>query len=100
LFVHPSYEDPCPLAVLEAQAAALPTVAFDEGGIREIVADGVTGLLAPDRDVDELAHRLIQLIRDPALRSKMGAAAQERARDTFSPVRAGAEFARVIANVH
>ena len=99
VFVHPSYEDPCPLAVLEAQAAGLPTVAFDEGGVREIVADGVTGLLAPDRNVDELAHRLAQLISDPELRSTMGAAAEKRATTTFSPSRAGAAFARVVAGV-
>jgi glycosyltransferase involved in cell wall biosynthesis len=96
VFAHPSYDDPCPLAVLEAQAAGLPVVAFAEGGIREIVADGTTGLLAPDRDVDELAERLARLVDDAELRARMGTAARERATTVFDPARAGNEFARAI----
>lgn len=99
IFVHPSYGDPCPLAVLEAQAAGLPTVAFDEGGIPEIVVDGETGLLAPNRDPDELAARLQRLISDPQLRDTMGRAAAIRARTTFDPSRAGETFASVVAQI-
>jgi glycosyltransferase involved in cell wall biosynthesis len=99
VFAHPSYEDPCPLAVLEAQAAGLPTVAFAEGGIKEIVVDGTTGLLAPDRDVEELAVRLRRLIHDAELRARMGDAARARAASEFHPARAGREFTRAIENL-
>jgi glycosyltransferase involved in cell wall biosynthesis len=92
VFAHPSFQDPCPLAVLEAQAAALPTVAFDEGGISEIVTDEVTGLLAPDRDVNELAQRMQRLIDDPELRNAMGAAARDRTSNVFGPARSGSAF--------
>lgn len=99
IFAHPSFQDPCPLAVLEAQAAALPTVAFDEGGISEIVADETTGLLAPDRDVSELAERLRRLIEDPELRSRMGPAARERAGTVFRPARSGATFVSALRDL-
>lgn len=97
VFAHPSYEDPCPLAVLEAQAAGLPVLAFDEGGISEIVADGVTGLLAPDRRVDELAARMQLLADDPERRATLGAAATRRASTVFAPSTAGRAFAAAVA---
>lgn len=67
-----------PRSILEAMRAGLPVVASDVGGVREAVVDGETGFLVPRSDVGALRDRLLRLIRDPALRARMGAAGRRR----------------------
>ena len=62
----------------EAMAMGKPVVAFDSGGISEIVAHGQTGFLAPERDWRALAKYLSVLLRDAGLRNKFGVAGRER----------------------
>jgi sugar transferase (PEP-CTERM/EpsH1 system associated) len=71
-------------AVLEAMAAELPVVATAVGGTPEVVVDGVTGLLVPPHDPTSLARALTTLLREPALRRKMGQAGRERVQEQFS----------------
>ena len=61
-----------PTVICEGSAAELPIVATRHAGIPEQVADGVTGLLAGERDVEGLATHLVALARDPDLRIEMG----------------------------
>jgi glycosyltransferase involved in cell wall biosynthesis len=74
-----SHVEGMPNAVLEAMAAGLPVVATDVGGCRELVEDGVTGLLVPPRDPDALAHALRRVTSDPGWRVEAGRAARQRA---------------------
>jgi glycosyltransferase involved in cell wall biosynthesis len=69
-----------PLAVMEAMAAGLPVAATAVGGVPELLQDGESGILAPPGDPAELGRALARLAKDPGLRRRMGAAAQERAR--------------------
>lgn len=64
-----------PLAIIEAAAAGRPAVATAVGGVADVVADGVTGLLAPVEDEAAFADAVLRLASDPALRERMGAAA-------------------------
>jgi glycosyltransferase involved in cell wall biosynthesis len=59
-------------------------VATDVSGCREVVRDGVTGLLVPSRDAEGLADALERLARDANLRHRMGAAAREYVAGEFS----------------
>jgi glycosyltransferase involved in cell wall biosynthesis len=61
-----------PLSPTEAMAAGLPVVATKAPGLRDIVIDGVTGLLAAPRDVFGLAERIERLGDDPELRKQLG----------------------------
>jgi glycosyltransferase involved in cell wall biosynthesis len=70
-----------PIALIEAMAAGCPAVATRVGGVPEVVADGVHGVLVPPRDPAALAAGLVRLLGDHSLRSGMGAAAAGRARD-------------------
>jgi len=74
--------------VLEAMAHGRPVIATRVAGAAEQIVDGVTGLLVPPSDPDALAAALGTLAADPALRTRMGAAAAQRVRDHFSLARA------------
>jgi len=76
VFIWPGIGEAYGLVYLEAQAAGLPVVAFDSGGVAETVRTGETAFLAPDHDEEALAAKLTALLRDEALRESMGAAAR------------------------
>lgn len=99
VFTHPSYDDPCPLAVLEAAAFGLPVAAFHSGGIPELVADQDGALLAAPGDIEVLAHNLHRLLSDEKLRQRMGCAARSRVRRELCPERAASEFTCVLQRV-
>lgn len=99
IFCHPSRQDPCPLAVLEASSAGLPVIAYAEGGTVEVVVDGETGILALPGDVPALARAMGALMEDPTLARRMGAAGRERIARDFTPAAAGAQFASLMQRV-
>ncbi len=76
IFAFPTfYHYECfPLVLLEAMQFSLPVVSTFEGGIPDVVEDGVTGFLVPQRKADALAEKLELLIKDPGLRTQMGSA--------------------------
>ena len=67
-----------PLSILEAQACGTPVVAYPTAGIPEVVTHGVTGLLAREGDVDDLALQLAALARDATLRDRLARQGRER----------------------
>jgi glycosyltransferase involved in cell wall biosynthesis len=72
-FVLPSIQEGQGIVLLEAQATAVPVVAFRVSGVTEALQDGKTGVLVKPADTAELAQALLQLLSDEALRKKMGA---------------------------
>jgi len=73
--VWPAVNEAYGMAMLEAQAAALPVVSCATRGVPDVVQHGVTGLLAPQIDAPSLADCLRALLSDPIRRQTMGAAA-------------------------
>jgi len=67
-----------PTVLLEAQATGLPVISTHHAGIPEIVADGESGILVPERDVDALVKAIATLVRDPKQRERMGIQGRER----------------------
>jgi len=78
-----SYGEGLPKSLLEAAACGLPIVTSDAPGCREVVRDGVNGLLVPVRDTAALATALRKLIDDAALRRRMGEQSRLRAETEF-----------------
>jgi colanic acid/amylovoran biosynthesis glycosyltransferase len=76
-------EEGTPTVLIEAHATGMPAVATRHSGIPEIVEDGVSGLLVPERDVDALAGALAQMMDNPARWPMMGAAARSRIQSGF-----------------
>jgi phosphatidylinositol alpha 1,6-mannosyltransferase len=62
----------------EAAASGLPSVAPAQGGPLDLVQDGVTGFLVPAHSSGAMVDAVAKLVRDPALRTRMGQAARER----------------------
>ena len=91
----PSYREGLPKSLLDAAAAGRALVATDVPGCREVVHPGATGLLVPPRDPGALADALDALIRDPARRRAMGAAARRLAEEEFSIARIARDTLRV-----
>jgi glycosyltransferase involved in cell wall biosynthesis len=58
--------------LLESMACGTPMVAFDVGGVPDLVRPGVTGYLAAPADVDDLRHGILMLLEDTAGRVAMG----------------------------
>jgi glycosyltransferase involved in cell wall biosynthesis/peptidoglycan/xylan/chitin deacetylase (PgdA/CDA1 family) len=72
--------DGLPVTIIDAAACGVPSIATPVGGIPDLVADGATGLLVPERDPDALAEAMIRIAGDAALRTTLGAAARELVR--------------------
>jgi glycosyltransferase involved in cell wall biosynthesis len=81
--VLPSYREGLPRGLIEAAACALPLVTTDVPGCREVVRDGVDGLLVPARDAAALARAIARLQDDAELACRLGTAARERAMAEF-----------------
>ncbi len=84
LFVSSSRSEAMPLAVMEAMASGLPTVAAGVGGILELVQQGCTGWLVGEGDYEGLAARALGLLSDATALQAAGAQARERAVSKFA----------------
>ena len=96
LLVCPSSEfEPFGLVLCEAALAGLPALAARNGGIAEIVQDGVTGWLYEPGQVVPAAQILARLARSPELIRKAGEAARQRVRAEFNASRMAREYAEL-----
>lgn len=83
IYVFPSHREGFGNVALEASAMELPVVGFDVIGVRESVANGVSGILCPFGDLKSLENVLVDLIVDQALRLRLGAQGRKRVEDHF-----------------
>ena len=77
--VMPSHYESFGMVALEAMACGTPVVASQVGGLAFLVRDGVTGFVVPGNDVQTLAKRLVELIKNKELRDKLGSNSSEYA---------------------
>jgi glycosyltransferase involved in cell wall biosynthesis len=77
--VLPSYREGLPKSLIEAAACGRPLVTTDVPGCREVVTDGVDGLLVPVRDAVALARAIARLLDDPSLARRLGETARAKA---------------------
>lgn len=79
LFLFPSTTDTLGQVVMEAQSAGMPVLVTDQGGPREVVDHGRTGLVLPATGaIDRWVTETVDLLSDPARRKSMGAAAHAK----------------------
>lgn len=93
IFVMPSIiaassdRDGIPNVILEALLHRLPTVATDVAGIGEVIRDGETGYLVPQKDPEALAEAILKMIRGRPSALEMAARGQALVKEQFDPVR-------------
>jgi glycosyltransferase involved in cell wall biosynthesis len=87
VYVSPATTEAFGMALIEAAAAGIPTVATRVGGVPEAILDGVTGLLVAPNDPSALAQAVVGLLDDRKTAEKLAHAARERATTEFSPER-------------
>ena len=97
--VLPSYREGFPKSLLEAASMGKPLIATNVPGCRDIVTDGVNGLLVPARDQHGLARAMLALAANPALRLAMGRAGRKRVKELFDEGIVNRENLRVYARV-
>lgn len=78
VFAHLSHADSSPFAIHEGMSAAKPSVITSLPGNLELVDDGETGMLVPPNDPAAAADAFGRLIKDPAVRERLGAGARQR----------------------
>jgi glycosyltransferase involved in cell wall biosynthesis len=84
MLVLPSLAEGFGLVLIEAMAAGVPVVATDVPGVRDVVRDGVTGLLVPAGQSDAMAGAIRRLAADQLLRKRLTTAAAADVRERFS----------------
>ena len=87
LMLMPSLLEAFGLVALEAAACRVPTVATRQGGVPELIDDGVNGRLLPVGDVDGMAQAALMLLRDDAALRRMAEAARQTAQQRFCTTR-------------
>jgi glycosyltransferase involved in cell wall biosynthesis len=98
--VHASIEpEPFGMVLIEAMAEARPVIASILGAPSEIIQDGIEGYLVDPRDPNALAHRIITLLADPVLATRMGLLGHEKALTHYDPRIAARRFERLYTEI-
>ncbi len=87
IFVWLSRGEGMPHVISEAGAAGLPVVATRDNGTQEQITDGVTGIFVPHESPQSTAQAILSLIRQPALRARLGGALKEKVEHEYSAER-------------
>jgi len=95
-YAFPSRLEGFAVALVEAMACGLPSVAAEASGVREIIGDDSAGIVVPRDDPERLANGLLELLDDPETAGERGVAARRRAEAAFAPERVGAQLRELI----
>ena len=98
VMVIPSRQDNLPNTGLEAHACGTPVVAFNTGGLPDIVEDRVTGALAEPFEPSSLAAAIRWLLEDGQRRVELGVAARAKAKYLWNPVRVAGLYLEIYKN--
>lgn len=95
VLVLPTFEDNCPMVVLEAMAVGLPVIASRVGGIPDLVTDGNTGMLFDPSNPESMKQVTETMMESPDLRKRIGLAAKADALNRFHPKVVAQEHLRI-----
>jgi glycosyltransferase involved in cell wall biosynthesis len=95
LLALPSLFEGLPLSALEAMAAGLPVVGTRVCGTSEAISDGVTGRIVEPADPQALADAILEVLQQPGLAARLGAAGRLRVKQKFGAARMARETAAI-----
>lgn len=88
-----------PVVLMEAMASGLPVISTQHSGIPELVSQGVSGFLVPERDAPALAEQIINLIQQPETWSQIGQNARSKIAQEFEVDRLNQQLSRAFLQV-
>lgn len=95
-YICASHMEMSPVNLLEAQAAGLPVIAANVGGIPDLINDGETGLLFEADNVISASERIEQLINNQELRDRLGRAGRKYVSEVYTKKQAGERLKAVV----
>jgi glycosyltransferase involved in cell wall biosynthesis len=99
ILAHTSRSDGTSLVLLEAMSCTRPTVAIAVGGVREIIENESTGMLAGAGDWEDVGIKIIQLLDEPHRMKMIGAACRTRIEEHFNVVKNTCRTAEVLRRI-
>lgn len=84
IFVQPSLSEAFSQVLVEAMGVGLPAVATDVGGAAEVIDDGVNGFLVEPNNAAAMCDKVVELCRNSALRTEVGAAGRKSVSERFT----------------
>ena len=99
VFLLPSELESFGLSALEAMAAGVPVVGSDAGGLPEVVKHAETGFLLPVGDIEGMAARTIEILKDDEHRRSLGQAGRARAASLFNADRIVTQYENLYERV-
>jgi glycosyltransferase involved in cell wall biosynthesis len=90
--VVPSADEGLGLVAVEAQLCGTPVIAFASGGIVDVIRDGETGILVPDRTVEALTSAITNILARPDRGASLARSAMHEVRERFSPERVALRY--------
>ena len=99
IFAFPTCNDVFPLVNLEAMQYRIPVISTFEGGIPEIIEDGITGFLVPQGNAKMLADKLELLINDQSLRETMGRSGYLKYQKEFTSEKFEGRFINILNKI-
>ena len=94
-----SDQEGIPVVLMEAQAVGLPVISTFHSGIPEVVVDGQSGFLVPERNVDTLAEKLEYLIEHPEIWSEMGRAGRKFVGEYYDIKKLNQQLVKIYQNL-
>lgn len=95
VFLGPSHMEAFGKTLAEASACGLPVVAYDYGGPKDVVRDGISGLLIEPFNESKFVEAVMQLCHKPEFLEQYGMAAEEFARGAFSPEKSAVAYQQI-----
>jgi glycosyltransferase involved in cell wall biosynthesis len=99
IYINTSRHEGTPMTVLEAMSRGIPVLAFNHGGIKEIITDGTDGFLIPPGDMHLFAEKILKLAGDNDCLSEMGNNAFAKITSNYSSGKMVASYKLLYANV-
>jgi starch synthase len=97
--VVPSIDEGLGLVAVEAQLCETPVIAFDSGGLSDVVSNGRTGILIDNVSASALAESIDALLASPDRGAALGAAGRLHALATFAPESVARRYATIYRSV-
>jgi glycosyltransferase involved in cell wall biosynthesis len=94
ILIHTAINEPFGRVIIEAAAASKPVVAYNSGGPAEIIKNGETGFLVPERNIPEMVECVFLLLNNRSLRKSIGSSARKHIAGNFNSI----DYARKVYN--